>query len=126
MINVILNILLSFYNPSHRTNGTIIDTCDVIELNYYYGKGDKLVLKQVIFREWSKQLRHHYIIDYRLYKEDMERPIRSNNSYILSWNDYGLRRKVISKSFIVTHLHFDPEIKEKEHWHYLNRRELTR
>lgn len=130
MFNLIFIILSSFYNEHHLEN-SIIDVCDVIELNNYYNENGELTFKQFIFRKWSRQLRCHYIIDYRMQNDSngndkIGNPTKIGDLFILKWNDNGIIRKVISKRFITTHTDYDPEVKEKQYWHYLNRRELTR
>jgi hypothetical protein len=125
MLNIALFLLLSCSLSNNVLDQVKHDSCDIIELNHYYGNSG-LVFKQLIFRTWSKQLKYHFIVDYRIYKDHMPLPIRSNGGYVLRWHDLNVYREVRAKQYIETHSRYDPEVSEARRWYYLNRKELSK
>jgi hypothetical protein len=89
--------------------------CDVIELNYVY-RDSELEFSQFIFRDWSRQLRNHYIIDFVAYSKHTSPPkvVFRNGRYVLIVDKLGNLMEIRAKRFTIIHSNYDIEMKERE------------
>ena len=109
---------------------TVIDTVDIIEINYVYDKatGNKR-LSQVIFWEFKVYHGSFRVVDYRMLDAVNTRPRYDHRlkRWELTWHDVANKcmRTVLASSFRETQTRYDPEQEDLEEWAISHRRRLT-
>ena len=92
----------------------VTDRVDLVEVNHFYDSHGKFVLDQVIYYNWCPQETRFHVVDYRLLKSDMQRPIdRLGRDHFSVWHDGNVLRHVETTSFVQTWTQHDPEHRER-------------
>ena len=104
--------LLTCSDPPHYM---LQEHIDLIEVNHFYDSDGKFVLDQVIYYNWSPQETRFNVADYRLFKSQMQNPIREIGvNHFSVWHDGNALRCIHSDGFIETWTQHDPEHRERE------------
>ena len=127
MLYTIILLLSVIPHSAKEISDIRYEHVDVVEFNNYYtwkkeSSKYEICFTQMIFKSWSRQLKCHYIIDWRLARH--VRPQRIGNKYYFIWNDNGVLREITTNSFVETHTNFDPEREQLAKYPYLDRRDL--
>lgn len=104
----ILTIILIMSLPSTNDN-IITDHVDLIEVNEYT-IGEKKPLKQLIFKNWSRQHKRYIIIDFRMVLSEDMLPVESKGEYVSRWHELEYMMEVTSKYRCYTFTNKDPEL----------------
>jgi len=125
MLSLVASLLLAVVP---LPDGTLAETCDLIELNWFYDERGKLVFQQTIFYDWSERESRYNVRDWRLVKTTAQLPQRdwSSGGYSAMWQDGEQFRHVRSQSFRETWTQYDPELAEREFLPKEKRKELRK
>jgi hypothetical protein len=117
----LLLILLMFTLPARpMASDPIKDEVDLVEINHYMDDGGKRILVQLLFKDWSSQLKRYIIREWRLIKsedfnidENKIYPFYKDGKYMVRWHDSseGLR-EVTCTNKSESWTRYDPEVKE--------------
>lgn len=113
MLSLVASLLLAVVP---LPDGTLAETCDLIELNWFYDERGKLVFQQTIFYDWSSEYARYNVRDWRLVKTTAQLPQRdwSSGGYVAMWQDGEQFRRLQSKHFCETWTQYDVELLERE------------
>lgn len=88
---------------------TVMDRCDVVEVNHFYDDQGKHVFDQVIWYDFNRKACRFEVRDWRLVKEQRQVPI---NGRSLFWDGLVLR-DVRARTTCETWTQYDPELTER-------------
>lgn len=114
-------------------NDVIRDTVALIELNHFFDDNGNLVFDQLIFYDWTEDLRgaapphRHNVRAWVLVKSPAIVPVFDwkLKMYRAMWTNGDVTRVVYSNSYSETWTQYDPELAEREKFPKEFRRELT-
>ena len=96
--------------PTYMVN----DHVDLVEVNHFFDSDGKFVLDQVIYYNWSPRETRFHVVDYRLFKSEMQKPIRAIGANHFSvWHDGNVLRFIQTDGFVQTWTQHDPEHRER-------------
>lgn len=112
-------------------DGTLAESCDLIELNHFYDEQGRLVFDQVIFHDWGYPLPETYNVrSWRLVKHESQLPYPCYGGgprmYRALWLDGERNRLIYAPSYRETWTQYDPELTEREKLPREQRRELRK
>ncbi len=101
-----------------KRDQAVKDKVDLIELNHFHDSRGEHVFDQVIFYNWSKQMKRFQVVAWRLYKTESQipRPRYDHEGrvyYKMVWHDDGVLREVIGRQQSETWTTYDPELTER-------------
>lgn len=108
-------LLAAYCAAAIPRDGVARESCDVIEVNAFYGDDGKLIFDQAIFWDWSDRDARYMVRAWRLIRHPSQLPQRDweHGGYVTSWHDGELLRHVRAKSIRETWLQYDPELVER-------------
>lgn len=122
MFAAILLILAFLPQPS----AVLRDSCDLVEVNHFYGPCGHLVFDQLILWDWSECEAKYNVRDWRLIKSPGQFPARDHarGGYSAAWLDGEQLRSIRATHYRETFTQYDPELLEREYLPKDKRREL--
>lgn len=110
------------------SDGTLAESCDLIELNHFYDEKGSEVFIQNIFYDWSDRESRFNVRAWRLVKHESQLPYPAYGGgpkmYRALWLDGDVNRLIYAPSYRETWTQYDPELAEREILPKEQRREL--
>ena len=112
-------------------DGTLAESCDLIELNHFYDEQGRLVFDQTIFYDWGHPVEGRYNVRaWRLVKHPSQLPYPAYGGgpkmYLALWLDGERNRLIYSPEYRETWTQWDVELVEREKLPKEFRRELRK
>lgn len=125
MLNILLLLsLLAIVPYDYLSGGTVVERCDLVEVNHLHDGCGQHVFDQVIFWDWSPRECRFTVRAWRMVKKpeqtptyDWDRSVWSatwTESVAAPWTEVRMLREVRSDSFRETWTQYDPELVERE------------
>jgi len=96
----------------------------LVEVNHYHNATGQHVLDQVIFYDWSAQLKRYDVREWRLIQSESMYPVQRGRGYVVRWHDDGIMREVIARAKRETVTQHDPELRQRNQLHQADRNPL--
>lgn len=111
MVSLLIACLLSA-SPNQIA---LVDHVDIIEINNLYDNQGRLIIRQVIFWDWSPSDARHQVRAWRLLKTAQQLPRMNWRSgrYEARWRDQNDMRFVTAGDTRETWTTYDPEVLER-------------
>lgn len=127
MLSLVASLLLTVVP---LPDGTLAESCSVIELNHFYSENGDLVFDQVLFWDWSDAAARYNVRAWRLVKHESQLPYPCYGGgprmYRALWLDGERNRLIYAPSYRETWTQYDPELTEREKLPKEKRRELRK
>ena len=125
-----LSLALTLLSVVPIADGTLAETCDLIELNHKYFPNGNLEFDQVIFYDWCELDARYNVLAWRIVKHESHLPYPyyggGPRMYRALFPEGNVNRLIYAPSYRETWTQYDPEVVEREHLPKERRRELRK